>query len=98
MCVSTCQALVAYERVAVRACTDFRTLAALTASNARVTCEIFFTLLIRSRISRADAIGYAFQVLRKVSSIFNNLARFSSVISFLSVISLPISGWEDSAY
>jgi hypothetical protein len=32
-----------------------RTLLALTASMARVTCEIFFTLRMRSRISRAEA-------------------------------------------
>src|SRR5690349_20896349 len=55
MRVSTCQALAAYERVAPRAWIALRTLAALTASRARVTCEIFLTLLMRSRISRADA-------------------------------------------
>jgi hypothetical protein len=33
-----------------------RTLLALTACKARVTCEIFLTLRMRSRISRADAI------------------------------------------
>ncbi len=68
----------AYARVAVTACTDFRTFAALTASRARVTCEMFFTLLMRSRISRAEAMLYAFQAFRNVSRAFISLARFSS--------------------
>ena len=53
---------------------DLRTLLALTALNARVTCEIFFTLAMRSRISLPEAIFAPFycQVVLKVSSALHN--------------------------
>jgi hypothetical protein len=47
-------------RVAVTAATALRTLLALTASRARVTCEMFLMLRIRIRISRAEAMLFPF--------------------------------------
>jgi hypothetical protein len=78
------------------ALTALRTLLALTASKARVTWEMFLTLRMRIRISRDEDISYPCQVLAKVSKALVILVRSSSESAFFSMISLPISGWEEA--
>ena len=88
--------------VAATAIMDFRTLLALTVCNARVTCERFFILLMRTRISRADVMylrpsDYFQDELKTCMDSFN-FDSVSFVIFFSLSISLPSSGLEAAKY